>query len=110
MKRTNIRAKANLLALTFMASGLTLYTQVAYGQGIKEGLESAKTGLTGVFSALQIVLYAVAAIVGLYGGFRCYSKWQHGDKEIGKDIAGWAGACIFIVVMGTVLKTIFNPL
>ena len=49
----------------------------------------------------------VGAVVGLIGGVKCYSKWSSGDPDTSKTAASWFGACIFLIVAATILKSFF---
>lgn len=55
----------------------------------------------------KTLIKAIAAIVGLIGGIRIYNKWQNGDQDVNKEIMGWAGACIFLLLVPTFLDAIF---
>ena len=47
------------------------------------------------------------AVVGLIGGVRVYIKWQSGDQDTQKAIMGWFGACLFLILVGVVIKAFF---
>lgn len=53
------------------------------------------------------LIYAIGAVVGLIGGVKCYSKWSSGDPDTSKTAASWFGACIFLIVAATILKSFF---
>jgi hypothetical protein len=53
-------------------------------------------------------MYAIGAVVGLIGAVKVYNKWSHGDHDTGKVAAAWFGACIFLVVVATVIKSFFG--
>ena len=63
-------------------------------------------GMAGVNEATR-PLYAVAAVLGLIGGIKVYSKFSSGDPDVSKTAAGWFFACIFLVVAATVLRSFF---
>ena len=46
-------------------------------------------------------------LVGLIGGVRVYIKWQSGDQDTQKAIMGWFGACLFLILVGVVIKAFF---
>ena len=52
-------------------------------------------------------IYAIGAVVGLIGGIKVYSKWSSGDPDTSKTAASWFGACIFLVVAATILRSFF---
>ena len=53
------------------------------------------------------LVYAIGAVVGLIGGIKVYSKWSSGDPDTSKTAASWFGACIFLVVAATILRSFF---
>ena len=75
---------------------------------INTGLTQAATTINGTYALVSRLCLAIGAIVGLAGGIRVYVKWNNGDHEIQKEIIGWAGACIFLLLTGTVLNVFFT--
>ena len=59
------------------------------------------------FEPAVTLTYAVGAIVGLIGGIRTYQKFSSGDPDTGITAASWFGACIFLIVAATVLRSFF---
>ena len=53
------------------------------------------------------LIYAVGAVVGLIGGVKVYSKFSSGDPDPSKTAASWFGACIFLIVAATILRSFF---
>ena len=53
------------------------------------------------------LIYAIGAVVGLIGGVKVYGKFSAGDPDVSKVAASWFGACIFLVIAGTVLRSFF---
>ena len=51
---------------------------------------------------------SVDAVVGIVGAIKVYNAWSHGDQQTNKLAASWFGACIFLVVVATCLKSFFN--
>ena len=52
-------------------------------------------------------LYAIGAVVGLIGGIKVYNKFSSGDPDTSKTAASWFGACIFLIVAETILRSFF---
>lgn len=77
-------------------------------QGAVKALQDATKELNSYFDPATKVMYAISAIVGLIGGIKVYSKWNSGDPDTQKVAASWFGACIFLVVVATVIKTFFG--
>ena len=80
-KRTSIDEKENLL-LGGVALAMLPFTQSnAQNPGIRKGaqvIEQQATALQAYFEPVTTIIYVIAAIMGLIGGFRIYSKWQNG--------------------------------
>ena len=53
------------------------------------------------------LIYAIGAVVGLIGGIKVYSKWSSGDPDTTNTAASWFGACIFLIVAATILRSFF---
>ena len=62
-------------------------------------------GLAGM-PATKLV-YAIGAVVGLIGGVKVYGKFSSGDPDTSKTAASWFGACIFLIVAATILRSFF---
>ena len=53
------------------------------------------------------LIYAIGAVVGLIGGVKVYGKFSSGDPDTSKPAASWFGACIFLIVAATILRSFF---
>ena len=53
------------------------------------------------------LIYAIGAVVGLIGGVKVYGKFSAGDPDVSKVAASWFGACIFLIVAATILRSFF---
>ena len=53
------------------------------------------------------LIYAIGAVIGLIGGVKVYSKFSSGDPDTSKTAASWFGACIFLIVAATSLRSFF---
>ena len=51
--------------------------------------------------------YAVGAVIGLVGGIKVYQKFSSGDPDTSKTASSWFGACIFLIVSATILRSFF---
>lgn len=92
-----------------MAASLLLqtwaYAQTADGN---QGLSQANTMVRGYYDTATNLMFAIGAILGIIGAIRVFSMWIHGDDRMGKTAALWFGACIFLVVVATVIKSFFG--
>ena len=48
-----------------------------------------------------------SAVVGLIGGVKVYGTFASGDQDTSKTAASWFGACIFLIVAATILRSFF---
>jgi hypothetical protein len=88
-----------------LLTGLWASAQTADGNA---GLNQANTMVRGYFDAATNLMYAVGAVLGLIGAVRVYIKMSNGDHDTGKVAASWFGACIFLVIVATVIKSFFS--
>jgi hypothetical protein len=81
---------------------------VVDGQDGNAGINQANTMVRSYFATGVNLMYAIGAILGLIGAVRVYQKWSHGDHDTGKVAASWFGACIFLVVVATLIQSFFG--
>ena len=58
-------------------------------------------------TTLKTLVVAIGAVVGLIGGVKVYGKFSSGDPDTSKTAASWFGACIFLIVAATILRSFF---
>ena len=97
----NNKKKITMLLLT--AATIGAYVQ---GNGIA-GINEATKMVTSYFDPGTKLIYAVGAVVGLIGGIKVYNKFSSGDPDTSKTAASWFGACIFLIVAATILRSFF---
>lgn len=101
------RMQAKLFITGIVITGVLLpHLSLAGGMvflDLASGLTGATTQMTSIWSLVNKLILAIGGLVGLIGGVRIYIKWNHGEREITKDIVGWAGACVFLLLVGTLL-------
>ena len=86
---------------------LTVAIQMfAAGNGMA-GINEATSMVTSYFDPATKLVYAIGAVVGLIGGVKVYSKFSSGDPDTNKTAASWFGACIFLIVAATILRSFF---
>ena len=96
------RKKLLLLGLSF----LTVTGAFAQGNGTA-GINEATQMVTSYFEPATQLIYAIGAVVGLIGGVKVYNKFSSGDPDTSKTAASWFGACIFLIVAATILRSFF---
>jgi len=92
-----------MLVLTLMMTGATAFAQ---GNGMA-GINEATKMVTSYFDPATKLIYAIGAVVGLIGGVKVYNKFSSGDPDTSKTAASWFGACIFLIVAATILRSFF---
>ncbi|MDH6310962.1 hypothetical protein M2451_003826 [Dysgonomonas sp. PFB1-18] len=78
----------------------------AQGNGL-QGITDATNMVTSYFDPGTKLIYAIGAVVGLIGGVKVYGKFSSGDPDTSKTAASWFGACIFLIVAATILRSFF---
>lgn len=91
-----------MLIIAFSTS-LGLYAQ---GNGVA-GITEATQLVTSYFDPATKLIYAIGAVAGLIGGVKVYNKFSSGDPDSSKTAASWIGACIFLIVSATILRSFF---
>lgn len=85
------------LVFRFKVCGGKLSCTVLRGESPSNGADLLDTKL----------IYAIGAVVGLIGGVKVYGKFSSGDPDTSKTAASWFGACIFLIVAATILRSFF---
>ncbi|BDU25191.1 DUF4134 domain-containing protein [Flavobacterium sp. GSB-24] len=85
---------------------LTGFGAFAQGDGTA-GITEATQMVTSYFDPATQLIYAIGAVVGLIGGVKVYNKFSSGDPDTSKTAASWFGACIFLIVAATILRSFF---
>ncbi|OCB70952.1 DUF4134 domain-containing protein [Flavobacterium crassostreae] len=97
------QSKKILVAVITLLSGIGVFAQ---GNGTA-GITEATQMVTSYFDPATQLIYAIGAVVGLIGGVKVYNKFSSGDPDTSKTAASWFGACIFLIVAATVLRSFF---
>jgi hypothetical protein len=98
----NLSKRAALLLLLGMAANILL------AQNGKQAISSATAELKTYVDVIGSLVLAIGGVVGFIGGIRVYIKWNNGDQDVNKALMGWMGSCIFLVLVGTVIKAFFG--
>lgn len=80
----------------------------AFAQSGVTGLNTATTTLKTYIAPVTTITLVIGGIVGIVGAVRVYSKWNSGDQDINKELMGWGGSCVFLVVSALVIKAFFG--
>ena len=71
----------------------------AQGNGLS-GINEATSMVTSYFDPATKLIYAIGAV-------KVYGKFSSGDPDTSKTAASWFGACIFLIVAATILRSFF---
>ncbi len=97
------QSKKMLLTSIASLSALGVFAQ---GNGTA-GITEATQMVTSYFDPATQLIYAIGAVVGLIDGVKVYNKFSSGDPDTSKTAASWFGACIFLIVAATILRSFF---
>lgn len=92
------------LALAF----LTIAISPLMAQGGATAISNAAGEIKDYWDPIKLILQAVGGIVGLIGGLRIYNKWTNGDQDINKEILGYGGAMVFLIVVPEFVSAFFS--
>ena len=84
---------------------LGIYNSMAQSSA---GIDQATSEVSSYIDPVANLIIAIGAVVGLIGGVRVYIKWQSGDQDTQKAIMGWFGACLFLILVGVVIRAFFS--
>lgn len=96
-----ITKKVLTLALAIMA------ITPAFAQGGATAISNAASDITDYWDPVKLILKAVGGLVGFIGGLRVYNKWTNGDQDVNKEILGYGGAMIFLIVVPEFVTAFF---
>ena len=71
------------------------------------GINAAGSELATYLDPISTLILAIGAVVGLIGGVRVFILWNSGERDINKELMGWFGSCIFLVLVSVVIKAFF---
>ena len=100
--KKNVTTKKVLtLALVMMALTPML------AQGGATAISHAASDIRDYWDPIKLILKAVGGLVGFIGGLRVYNKWTNGDQDVNKEILGYGGAMIFLIVVPEFVTAFF---
>lgn len=100
--KKNVTTKKVLtLALVMMAMA------PMFAQGGATAISNAASDIRDYWDPIKLILKAVGGLVGFIGGLRVYNKWTNGDQDVNKEILGYGGAMIFLIVVPEFVTAFF---
>lgn len=76
-------------------------------QGGATAISNAANDIKDYWDPIKLILKAVGGLVGFIGGLRVYNKWTNGDQDVNKEILGYGGAMVFLIVVPEFVTSFF---
>lgn len=96
-----------VLALVVVCCLSSEVAMAQVGNGVT-GLTAGTNEIKKYVKPVMDLTMVAGGIVGVIGAFRVFTKWNSGDNDINKEVMGWGGAMIFLIVSGIVVKAFFG--
>ena len=93
----------NVLTLTLVF----LVADQVFATGGAGALTNANTQIRTYWAPLRLLIQGVGGVVGVVGGLRIYNKWTNGDQDVNKELIGWGGACLFLIIAPQFVSAFF---
>lgn len=92
-----------------LAAAMILATTGAFAQGGGAGaISQATSDIEAYVEPVGQLIQVIGAVVGITGGVRIYNKWNNGDNDVNKELIGWGGACVFLILVPTIITAFFG--
>lgn len=104
----NYFKKRNLLGKLFTTAFVLLATVPLFAQGGAAALTDAATEIKSYWDPVKLIIQAIGGLVGFIGGVRIYNKWQNGDQDINKELVGWGGSALFLIIVPQFVSSFFG--
>ncbi|MDO4728854.1 MAG: DUF4134 domain-containing protein [Bacteroidota bacterium] len=105
MKKPNLFNNETTKRVLVVAMLSVFFTQSTFAV---EAIGAATDNIKEYWDDVSTLIKMIGAVVGLIGGLRIYNKWTNGDQDINKEILGWGGACLFLVLVPTFVSAFFE--
>ncbi|KUJ54342.1 MULTISPECIES: DUF4134 domain-containing protein [Chryseobacterium] len=96
-----------IITKLFTATLLLLAVAPMFAQGGATAISNAANDIKDYWDPIKLILKAVGGLVGFIGGLRVYNKWTNGDQDVNKEILGYGGAMIFLLVVPEFVTAFF---
>ena len=97
----------SLMKKVLTAFGILLALTSMFAQGGASAISNAASDIRDYWDPVKLILKAVGGLVGFIGGLRVYNKWTNGDQDVNKEILGYGGAMIFLIVVPEFVTAFF---
>jgi hypothetical protein len=93
----------------YALAGSMLATMTSYAQGdVGSALAAGTSELASYIDPITTLVMAIGGIVGIVGGIRIFNKWNNGDHDINKELLGWGGSALFLLLVPLLVKGMFG--
>lgn len=99
--------KHQMMKKVFTAFIILLAITPFFAQGGATAISNAASDIRDYWDPIKLILKAVGGLVGFIGGLRVYNKWTNGDQDVNKEILGYGGAMIFLIVVPEFVTAFF---
>jgi len=99
--------KHRVMKKALTAFAILLAVTPVFAQGGATAISNAASDITDYWDPVKLILKAVGGLVGFIGGLRVYNKWTNGDQDVNKEILGYGGAMIFLIVVPEFVTAFF---
>ena len=106
MKKVSFKLSRGEVAFLLLLL-VVFVSEPTFAQG-ETAIVKASTAIKAYWGNLVTLTQVIGGIVGLIGGLRIYNKWTNGDQDINKEILGWGGACLFLILAPVFIGAFFN--
>lgn len=99
--------KHRVMKKALTAFAIILAVTPVFAQGGATAISNAASDIRDYWDPIKLILKAVGGLVGFIGGLRVYNKWTNGDQDVNKEILGYGGAMIFLIVVPEFVTAFF---
>lgn len=85
-----------------------LCANVILAQDLAGGIEQATEEIQTIIEPVKYFLYAIAAVIAVFGALRVYSKFQNQDNDVYKAAGTYGFAFIFLIAATYLVDSIFT--
>ncbi len=101
--RFNKKMLGRVLTVALVLFALT----PVFAQGAS-AITNANIEIRKYWDPIKLLIQGIGGVVGLIGGLRIYNKWTNGDQDINKEVVGWGGACLFLIIVPQFVISFFQ--
>lgn len=104
-KKNQNRIRTYLLVLVYF---LLILSFESFGQDSKKGITEVNKAVRSWLAPVSNLVLTLGGVIGFIGAVRVYIKWNSGDQDVQKTLMSWMGACLFLVLVGIMIKAFFG--